>query len=60
MPASEVSILRMTTAGAGVRVARVAARRDQRTTPVVRGSLAAVYRRASQVPRPVLCPRPAG
>jgi hypothetical protein len=39
---SQVAALRVATAGGDVQVVMVAARRDQRTTSVVRGSLALV------------------
>lgn len=42
MPVSRVIVLRTATAGREAQVVMVAARRDQRTTLVVRGSLAAL------------------
>jgi hypothetical protein len=42
LPVSRISALRVVTAGGEAQVVMVAARRDQRTTSVVRGSLAAV------------------
>jgi hypothetical protein len=42
LPISRATVLRKATAGGEAQVVMVAARRDQRTTSVVRGSLAAV------------------
>jgi hypothetical protein len=42
LPVSHAIVFRRATAGGDAKVAMVAARRDQRTTSVVRGSLAAV------------------